>query len=151
VFLQLISLYYLISSTDMFDLNCLYYVRPNRDCFPTARLCLITDVSRCLIRMLNTSIYVVCSLVSPAWGTTITIEMNTLEVSNTLLRRIRRTWLWARSTFQSRTPCIWRSAQLHLSDVRKSTLHNCYCTTWKGSICIARIYSSTIIKYNLYL
>lgn len=52
----------ILSTTDMFDLNCLHYVRPNRDCFPTAKLCLITDVSRCLIRMLNTSIYVCCLL-----------------------------------------------------------------------------------------
>jgi len=49
---------------------------------------------RCLIRMLNASIYIVCLLVFSARSTS--TEMNTLEVSNTLLSdRIRRIWLWA--------------------------------------------------------
>lgn len=106
-----------LSIINMFDRHCLYYIRPNRDCSPTARHSLISGVSHCLIRMLNTSIYVVCLLVSSAWGTTITIEMNTLEVSNTLPRHIRRTWLWMCGTFQ-----LWAPSLV-------SDRYNCICQT----------------------
>jgi len=84
----------MLFTTDLFDPKYLYYIRLNHDCFPIARLCLITDVSRPLLNthVKHMSIYVVCSLVSSAWGTIIMIEMNKLEVSNTLPHHIRWTW-----------------------------------------------------------
>lgn len=112
----------ILSIIDMSDRNALPLLRKTESrLLPyiyTARFCLISGISRCLIRMLNTSIYVVCLLVSSAWGTTITIEMNTLEVSNTLPRHIHRTWLWVCGTFQSWTPSL-------VSD----DWYNCICQT----------------------
>lgn len=52
----------MLSTADMFDPKYLYYIRPNHDCFPTARLCLITDVFRPLLNTHVKHVYMCCLL-----------------------------------------------------------------------------------------
>lgn len=132
------------------DAHNLYYIRPNRDCFPAARLCLITDVSRCLIRMLSMSIYVVCLLVSPAWGTTITdrdehaggVKHTTSSYSPNMIVRVRYVSVTESSlVFDDRCDCTCQAlVKVH---------HATAITSWNRSIPLAQSVSVPAVwKYN---
>lgn len=131
----------LLSIPDTFDPNCLYYVRLNHDCFPTARLCLITDVSRSLNTHVK-HIYMCCLLAcllslrhdhhdrdEHAGG----VKYTTSSYSPNMIVNVQYV-----SVMDSQL-CVWRSVRLHLSDACKSIS----CPLWPLSYLEIEIYAST--------
>lgn len=106
----------------------LYYIRPNHDCFPTARLCLITDVSRPLLNAHVKHIYMCCLLAcllslrhdyhgrdEHAEG----VKHTTSSYSPNVIVNMQYVSV---TDFQL---CFWRSLRLHLSDACKSAYPLC--------------------------
>lgn len=109
-----------LSIADTFDPNCLYYIRPNHDCFPTARLCLITDVSRPLLNTHVKHVYMCCLLAcllslrhdhhdrdEHAGG----VKHTTSSYSPNMIMNVQ----YVSVDFQL---CVWRSVRLHLPDCK---------------------------------